>query len=139
MTGNVNVLRHIYKLERAKKVYSVYELIETETQHFPNLIRIEDFRGFSRATDIDKYFRVRDTTNWATSTKITGLFKTSHPCVFYGDQKTINGKRTIVFVFSEDWEWLIIDYYPTQYANKAIRESFIQKYIDGITNNNRGV
>ena len=41
MTGNVEIIRHSYKVERRKKVYTVFELVEPQQKtELTNIIRI---------------------------------------------------------------------------------------------------
>lgn len=112
MTGNVEIIRHSYKVERRKKVYSVYELVEPQPKaELTNLIRIEKFRMFSNGHGFDDYLRLRNTNNWQTCEQVTGLFKTEYPNVFYGDRRHSGKKNLLVFQFSQNLDLLIIDYY----------------------------
>ena len=129
MTGNANIVRHIYKVERAKKVYTVYQLDQpTQVKVLTNLIRIEQFRKFSKGTGFDHYLRLKNTTNWATSEKVTGLKKTNNSNLFFGDRMHLGKKNLIVFKFSNDKQSLLIDYYkgyyPTNGDFKAILDSY---------------
>jgi len=117
MTGNV-IIRHSYKVERVKKVYSVYELTTTSRKEdssvisplLTDLIRIEKFRFYSNGSGFKHYLRLRDSNNWQSCTQVTGLFKTKNPGVYYGDHMH-NGKNLLIFKFSENREQLTIDYY----------------------------
>jgi hypothetical protein len=121
MTGNKSIIRHSYKVERVTKVYAVYELtgatLQTKSGNMPinpvltKLIRIEDFRHYSRANGIDKYLRLRNTKNWQSCEKVTGLYLTSSPGLFYGDRRFRGRNFFLVFQFSENREQLTIDYY----------------------------
>lgn len=112
-TNTPDFIRHIYKVERITKTYTVYELVETQNGNsiLPTLCRIEDFQGKSNVKNIDKYFRIRTCTNWQKSEMVTALKKTSTKNLFYGD-KLFKGKQNlIVFIFNEDHSQVIIDYY----------------------------
>jgi len=119
MTGSA-IIRHSYKIERSKKVYSVYQLIEKKVISnnglnenipvLPEFVRIEQFRHFSKGMGFEHYFRIKTTNNWQTSEMVTGLYKTKNKLVFYGDHRR-NGRNLIIFQFSENKEQLTIDYY----------------------------
>lgn len=129
MTGNSKHIRHIYKVERAKKVYTVYQLEPTtQTPVLTDLIRIEDYRKFSNGKGFDKYLRLRDTTSWATSEQVTGLKKTNNPDVFFGDRMHDGKKNLIVFKFSKDKEYLLIDYYKGYYPSNSDLKAISNKY-----------
>ena len=130
MIGNVQRVRHIYKVERTKKVYTVYQLEPTtQSPILTDLVRIEKFRKFSKGTGFDDYLRLKNTTNWATSEKVTGLMKTDNPNVFFGDRMHSGRKNLIVFKFSKDKEFLLIDYYKGDYPTKGDLNAILDKYI----------
>ena len=129
MTGNVKYIRHIYKVERAKKVYTVYQLDQpTKFTTLTVLIRIEKFREFSKGTGFDHYLRLKNTSNWAKSEMVTGLKKTNNSNVFFGDRMHDGRKNLIVFKFFNDKQSLLIDYYkgyyPTNGGFRAILDSY---------------
>jgi hypothetical protein len=129
MTGNVTHIRHIYKVERAKKVYTVYQLEQT-TQNpvLTDLIRIEQFRKFSNGKGFNEYLRLRDTTSWAKCEQVTGLRKTDHPRIFFGDRMHSGRKNLIIFKFSKDKEYLLIDYYKGYYPTNGDFKAILDKY-----------
>lgn len=128
-TTNVNVVRHIYKLERAKKLYSVYQLTDpNKKRFFTEFIMIELFRGYSKAIGFKDYFRIKDTNNWQKSKLITGVKPTSYTNIFYGDYLEKGKKSLIVFKFSTDKKSLIVDYYTNYYPTKVCLNTFINKY-----------
>jgi hypothetical protein len=120
MTGNKSIIRHTYKVERVKKSYTVYELtgatLLSKSGNLPinpvltSLIRIENFRHYSRGWGFNKYLRLKSTNNWQSSEKVTGLYFTSSPGLFYGDRR-LRGRNLLIFQFSENREQLTIDYY----------------------------
>ena len=132
MTGNVDIKRLVYKIERARKVYDVYQLIEQAgTNHLTDLIRIEDFRGFSKGRDFDRYMRIRNVNNWSKCQLVTGLRKTRQNNIFFGDHNRKGMKNLIIFIFNPDFSRLIIHYYNGFYPkNAGDLERFIySKYI----------
>ncbi|MBI9056748.1 MAG: hypothetical protein JEZ01_03145 [Labilibaculum sp.] len=129
MTGNVKYIRHIYKVERAKKVYTVYQLKPTtQTPVLTNLVRIEQFRKYSNGKGFDEYLRLRNTSNWKTSEQVTGLKKTDNSNVFFGDRIHLGKKNLIVFKFSNDKEYLLIDYYKGYYPTNGNFKAILDKY-----------
>jgi len=130
MTGNVTRIRHSYKVERVKKVYTVYQL-ERSNQNpiLTHLIRIEQFRNFSRAVGFDHYLRLKSTTNWKTSELVTGLKKTENPNVFLGDRMHGGKKSFIVFKFSINRELLTIDYFKGYYPTTGDLNAILSTYM----------
>lgn len=130
MIGNAKYVRHSYKVERVKKVYTVYQLVNASSKAIlTELIRIEQFRKYSRGTGFDDYLRLKNTSNWKTSEQVTGLHKTSHPDVFYGDRLHYGKKNLIVFKFSNNKETLTIDYYLEYYPTKGDLKTILSKYM----------
>lgn len=119
MTGNVIVNSHFYQVEREKKVYTVFQLVKVSNQKIlTDLIRIENFRHFSKGRGFEKYLRLRNTQNWNKCEMVTGLFITDNPELFYGD-RLYGGKRNlIVFHFTENGRLLTIDYYNGYYPKE---------------------
>lgn len=121
---------HFYLLTHSVKSYNVFEIINQSTKVtnlLTEVLRIEDFRGFSKAKGIEKYLRLRTTANWATSEKVTGLRPTFKQNVFFGD-RVFNGKRSLlVFVFNDNQ--LKIDVYRSFYpCNQTIFNRIIEQY-----------
>ena len=136
-TGNTpDYIRHIYKLSNELKSYSVYQIAEVRgnSNLMTELLRIEKFQGKSNATLITDYLRLKTTTNWATSEKITGLRPTKKEVLFYGDwlklDKSNTTKKTLlIFIFFENRKTLIIDVYRGFYPNhKGILQTILNKY-----------
>lgn len=122
-TGNVkkpDFYSHIYQLTHSVKTYSVYTYCpeqSSKTMLLTNILRIEDFREKSNATGINRYLRLRTTTNWSTSEKVTGLRPGNQTNTFYGN-RLVNGKKNLlIFTFSHDFKTLRIDVYRAFYPN----------------------
>lgn len=131
MTGNVEIIRHSYKVERVKKVYTVYELIENQQKvELTNLIRIEKFRMFSNGSGFDDYLRLRNTNNWQKGEQVTGLFKTEFTGLFYGDRMHSGTKNLLIFQFLDNKEILIIDYYKGYCPKKGELNAILNNYIN---------
>lgn len=116
MYGNANYFRHVYKLDRALKSYSVYQLDKenTPTNLLTDILRIEEYRNKSNATNIKDYLRLRTSSNWKTGEQVTGLrpFKDQ---IFYGDRKENDKKSLLIFQFNKDRTILFIDVFRAFY------------------------
>ncbi len=114
--------RHIYKVDKALKTYTVYQLISVEngTTQLTEKLRIENYRGYSEATGIKDYLRLRDTGSWSSCEKVTGLRPYGKSEVFHGNR--MKGKKSLlIFQFSIDRQTLIIDVFRAFYPfNKGI-------------------
>jgi len=129
MTGNVEIIRHSYKVCKALKSYTVYELAEPHQRtELTELIRIEKFRYFSNGSGFDDYLRLRNTNNWKTCEQVTGLIKTEYPGLFFGDRIHSGTKNLLIFQFSKDNQRLIIDYYTKYYPKKGELREVLGKY-----------
>jgi hypothetical protein len=132
MYGNANYFRHVYKLDRALKSYSVYQLDKehTATNLITDTLRIEEYRNKSRTTNIKDYLRLRATTNWKTSKQVTGL-RPHTSQIYYGDRKK-NGKETankslLIFQFHKDRTILITDVFRSYYPlNKGMLGNILE-------------
>ncbi len=124
-------IRHKYELTHQTKSYNVYAQTNEKfiKSALTDLCRIEEFRGLSNGKGFDKYLRLRTSTSWNNSEKVSGLKYTTKANVFYGDRR-INGKQNlIVFVFNNDLTQLIIDYYRGYYPhNQTILKKILQDY-----------
>lgn len=128
--GNAQFVRHVYKVEKVLKTYTVYQLdkVQQGTNRLTEKLRIELFRGYSEATDIKYYLRLRDTGNWDSCEKVTGLRPTNLPQVFHGNRKK-GTKSLLLFQFSKDRQTLIIDVFPAFYpTHKGILIKIIQNH-----------
>jgi len=135
-TGIADYIRHSYKVTNELKNYSVLELVEVEgnNNQLTDLIRIEKFNGKSNATNIKDYLRLRTSTSWDKSEKITGLRPTQNELLFYGDWLKVNEcnalkKTLLIFYFSKDRKNLFIDVYRGFYPiHKGILQNIINTY-----------
>ena len=136
-TGNKpDYIRHTFILTKRLKSYTVYELshVVWNKNLLTDIIRIEKFQGKSKATKIDKYLRLRNTSNWKTSEMVTGLRPAVKYGLFYGDRCQITSSNTVkktllIFQFLNDRETLIIDVYRGFYPNhNGILKSIINTY-----------
>lgn len=121
-TGNTpEYVRHIYKVTKELKSYTIYSLAEVTGNKnlLTETLRIETFRGKSKAYNIDDYLRLRSSSNWATSEMVTGLRTTSKNGLFYGDRlnKVTNKKSLLLFTFTTDPQTLFIDVFRGFYPN----------------------
>ncbi len=116
--GNAQFIRHIYKVEKALKTYTVYQLdtVQQGTNQLTEKLRIEQYRGYSASTGITHYLRLRDTGNWDSCEKVTGLRPCTRPNVYHGNRKK-GVKSLLVFQFSQDGQTLIIDVFRAFYPN----------------------
>jgi hypothetical protein len=76
---------------------------------FPNLQGLS-YSAITHGFSFDQYFRIKTTTNWATSEQVTGMFKTNNPLIYYGDRKH-QGRNLLIFIFNDDRTQLTVDYY----------------------------
>lgn len=134
-TGNTpQYIRHSYKVTNELKSYTVFELAEVNNNLLTEVIRIEKFYGKSNATNINDYLRLRTSTSWDKSEKITGLRPTENNLLFYGDwlksDKSDTPKKTLlIFLFSKDRKNLFIDVYRGFYPlHKGILQNIIKTY-----------
>lgn len=135
-TGIAEKIRHSYKVNKELKTYTIYELVEVEKSQnlLTEFLRIEDFYNKSNATNIKEYLRLRTSTSWDKSLKVTGLRPTANKSLFYGDwlkpNETNAPKKTLlIFLFSEDRQNLFIDVYRGFYPlHSGILQNIIKTY-----------
>lgn len=116
MTLATNIMRYRYRIERERKQYNVYQLIEQPPQQsITPLIRIEKDRKCHNAHDkkFDYWMRSRTCNNWSKCKVVTGLMITSYENIFYGDVMNKSGKHLMIFCFSDDKQVLDIYYYQS--------------------------
>lgn len=116
--GNADFIRHSYTVCKSLRSYDVYQFASVQfgAPQLTNQLRIEPYRNYSEATGIAEYLRLRTCSNWQRGEKVTGLRPTKRPGVFYGDRKTIDGKKSLLlFRFSDDRRHLTIDYFRSFY------------------------
>ncbi|MEQ8553415.1 MAG: hypothetical protein RIC06_22455 [Cyclobacteriaceae bacterium] len=128
-TGSPEYIRHVYKVNRALKSYTIYELVKVSDPgriKLPEFVRIEPFRGKSNTSGVDYLLRGRESNKWANNT-LTGLRNTSKGFVYYGDRKEGNKKNFLVIKL--DGQSMIIDYYNSFYpGHPGIRDSITNNY-----------
>lgn len=141
MTGNVSFVRHLYEVQRELKTYTVFELKKSQTANQPtppiltDIIRVEEFRGFSYGTGFLHYLRIRTATAWSKCEQVTGMFKTESEQLFHGNRKYRGRKHLIIFWYSLDKTKLCIDYFPNYDPNKHDLTALLSKYIEVIEKN----
>lgn len=128
-------IRHTYKVSSELKSYTIYELVEVVGNRnlLTDILRIEKFQCKSNSTNIEKYLRLRTTSNWSKSELITGLRPTIKENLFYGDWRRLENsnpiKTLIMFSFSKDSQTLIIDVYRGFYPHYIeILQNIISTY-----------
>ena len=131
---NTKPVIHIYKPVKINKTSSIYEIEQTHKvrepkpdDYFTDLVRIEQYQGYSKAYNLTHYFRIRNQGNWSKCKAPTGLFKTIKPNVFYGDLKTSKGKTLIIFYLDEVDNLKIFKYPNGYYPTSKQRETIINK------------
>lgn len=124
---------HVFDLTHEVKTYSVFTLNQSKSSNIKlltDMLRIEIYQGKSNAKGIDRYLRLRTSTNWQSCEMVTGLRVTKKPRVFTGD-RIVNGKKNLlVFVFSSDYRTLKIDVYRAFYPNtpKILQDIISRNY-----------
>jgi hypothetical protein len=79
------------------------------------LVKIEKFQGYSNAYNLGLYFRIKDSSSWAKSKQITGLFKTMRNGAFYGNIKDGATKSLLLFKIDHKSHELTVYEYPKGY------------------------
>ena len=132
---NTKPVIHIYKPVKVNKTSTIYEIEQTKgirepklEDYFTDIVKIEQYQGYSKAYNLTHYFRIRDKTNWSKCKTPTGLFRTIKPDVFFGDLKTSKGKTLILFYVDEVNNLQIFKYpngyYPTSKQLNLIINKF---------------
>ena len=75
-------------------------------------VKIEVFQGYSKAYNLGYYFRIKNTSSWAKSRQITGLFKTGKRGVYYGNIKEGNVRTLLLFHLQNENELLNVYEFP---------------------------
>ncbi len=124
-TGN-NYTRHIYEVLKVLRYYTVYQLkdVQNGAKHLTDLLRIEDYRGYSRGSGFNEYLRLRTSSNWQKGEQVTGLKFTKIKNIYFGDRIHNGKKNLLLFRFKNNRQRLIIDYFPAFYP--ANKESIIE-------------
>jgi hypothetical protein len=131
---NTKAVIHIYKPKKVNKTSTIYEIEQTHENrishpedYFTELVKIEQYQGFSKAYNVSHYFRIRNTSNWSKCETPTGLFKTLRANVYIGDLKTTKGKTLVLFYFDENNHLHIYRYKCGYYPSRKIIKSIIEK------------
>jgi hypothetical protein len=135
-TGNSNFVRHTYKVSKDLKSYTVYQIEEVNQSKnlLTDLIRIEPFLNMTKATNFNKYFRLKNQSSWLKSDLITGLKPTSSKGLFYGDCSKIGAignkeKSFLLFYFKPYSDTLIIDVFKDFYPyNNHLLQSLLKGF-----------
>jgi hypothetical protein len=120
--------RHFYEVLKVLRYYTVYQLkdVHNGANQLTELIRIEDYRGYSRGSGFNEYLRLRTSSNWQKGEQVTGLKFTKIKNVYYGDRLHNGRKNLLLFQFTNDREKLVIDYFRDFYpANKETLQALI--------------
>jgi hypothetical protein len=78
-------------------------------------VKIEKFQGFSAASGLDLYYRIKDRSSWAKSSQITGLFKTSTNGLYYGNVRSKQGRTLLLFKIAPNRSKMAIRTFPDGY------------------------
>lgn len=124
-TGN-NYTRHIYEVLKVLKSYTTYQLkdVQNGAKQLTDLLRIEDYRGYSRGSGFNEYLRLRTSSNWQKGEQVTGLKFTKIKNIYFGDRIHNGKKNLLLFRFENNRQRLTIDYFPAFYpaSKKTIIE-----------------
>ena len=132
---NTKPVIHIYKPVKVNKTSTIYEIEQTKgirepkpEDYFTDIVKIEQYQGYSKAYNLTHYFRIRDNANWSKCKTPTGLFRTIKPNVFFGDLKTSKGKTLILFYVDEVNNLQIFKYPHGYYPTSKQLETIIDKF-----------
>jgi len=135
-TGNKNFVRHIYQVNKELKSYTVYQLVEVKNSKnlLTDFIRIEPFLNYSKATNFNDYFRIKNQSSWTKSDLITGLKPSSINGLYFGDcsKKGVIGntkKSLLLFYFDTSTNRLIIDVFKDYYPhNRHLLQNLLKEF-----------
>jgi hypothetical protein len=106
---------------KTNKHDTIYQGLESNPldSFITEFVKIEKYQGYSNAYNLGLYFRIKDSTSWAKSKQITGLWKSQTNGVYYGDFKEGNFKTLLLFKLSLNNDFLTVkvyskDYYPSR-------------------------
>ena len=106
--------RHEYtstKINKRETIYSRTNFPEIVSELTP-IVRIEDFKGFSKGKDFHLYFRIKNSSSWKNSKAITGMYPTKIESVYHGNCVLEETKTLIMFRLSEAGEFLEVFTFP---------------------------
>lgn len=102
------------KFNKHDTIYQAFEN-NPKDSFLTEQVKIEKFQGYSKAYNLDLYFRIKDAPSWAKSKQITGLWKTSQKGAFYGDFKEGAIKTLLMFKIDDESNELTVYLYPKGY------------------------
>lgn len=115
------IIVHTYKAVKFNRCDIHYEIIHAlpTTSTLTERVKVEAFQGYSNAQNLGEYFRLRGATNWKDGKQLTGLWRTNHQDIFYGDRRTNSGRSLMIFIFSNNRETMRVytfqdGYYPSR-------------------------
>jgi hypothetical protein len=130
---SISITKHVYllvKVNKCDKQYLIKDFLPLGSI-LTERVKVEAFKGYSSAYNLAEYFRLRGTTSWKSGKQVTGLWKSPHPGVFYGDHKENNTKTLLLFKYKNDRQILLVYSFPIGfYPNKQT----ILKYCDKLSN-----
>jgi hypothetical protein len=119
-----NVKEFKFNVKKTNKHDTIYQGLDSNPKDsfITDLVKIEKFQGYSKAYNLGLYFRIKNSTSWAKSKQITGLWKTQTKGVYYGDCRET--KSLLLFELNEVHDFLrVIEFPKGYYPNKTIIES----------------
>lgn len=109
---------------------TIYQAIEENPKDsfLTEQVKVEKFQGYSKAYNIDLYFRIKDAKSWAKSKQITGFWKTMRKGAFYGDFKEGAMKTLLMFkIDDESQELTVWEYSRGYYPHRATIDLLINQ------------
>lgn len=123
---SANIKEFKFNAIKTNKHDTIYQVTESNPLDsiITEFVKIEKFQGYSNAYNLGLYFRIKDSTSWAKSKQITGLWKTQTNGVYYGDFKEGNFKTLLLFKLDVNNDFLrVIEFPKGYYPNRTIIES----------------
>jgi hypothetical protein len=117
----------VNKVNKQDTIYKGKESNPTESI-ITELVKVERYQGYSNAYNLGLYFRIKNASSWAKSTKLSGLFKTETPGFYYGDIREPNKKKTLLlFKVDEHGETLTVwEFEQLYYPSKKTIENLVK-------------
>lgn len=113
--------KHVYECVKINKCDLQFEITHPlPTQSFlTERVKVEKFQGFSDAYNLAEYFRLRGETSWKSGIQVSGIWKTKHKDIYYGDSREGSTKTLLIFHFEDDRARLTVytysvGYYPSK-------------------------
>ena len=107
------------KFNKQDTIYQCTDQKEKISFPLTELIKIEKFQGYSKASNCTHYLRIRNESSWKKSNQITGLWRSCRKSFLFGGYRKEKVKTLIIFRFNENGERLKIylapfGYYPSR-------------------------